>query len=65
VVLKQVGDRRWTANMRSKGRLDVAAAASALGGGGHRHASGFTVDGDAPDILDRVRRALADAPLLG
>ena len=64
VVLKQVGDRRWTANMRSKGRLDVAAAASALGGGGHRHASGFTVDGDAPAILERVRAALAAAPLL-
>jgi len=28
-------------------------------------ASGFTLDGDAPAILDRVRRALADAPLLG
>jgi phosphoesterase RecJ-like protein len=65
VVLKQVGAHRWTANMRSKGGLDVAAAASALGGGGHRVASGFTLDGDAPDILDRVRRALADAPLLG
>lgn len=65
VVLKQVGAHRWTASMRSKGRIDVAAAACALGGGGHRAASGFTVDGDAPDILDRVRRALADAPLLG
>jgi phosphoesterase RecJ-like protein len=65
VVLKQVGEHRWTASMRSKGRIDVAAAASALGGGGHRVASGFTLDGDAPEILDRVRRALADAPLLG
>lgn len=65
VVLKQVGDRRWTASLRSKGRLDVAAAASALGGGGHRHAAGFTAGGDAPTVLDRIRRALADAPLLG
>jgi bifunctional oligoribonuclease and PAP phosphatase NrnA len=65
VVLKQVGAHRWTASMRSKGGIDVAAAASALGGGGHRVASGFTLDGDAPEILDRVRRALADAPLLG
>ena len=65
VVLKQVGEHRWTASMRSKGGIDVAAAASALGGGGHRVASGFTLDGDAPEILDRVRRALADAPLLG
>jgi phosphoesterase RecJ-like protein len=65
VVLKQVGEQRWTANMRSKGGIDVAAAASALGGGGHRVSSGFTLDGDAPTILERVRRALADAPLLG
>ncbi|MDD7931671.1 DHH family phosphoesterase [Actinomycetospora straminea] len=65
VVLKQVGEHRWTASMRSKGRLDVAAAASALGGGGHRVASGFTLDGECTDILDRVRHALADAPLLG
>ena len=65
VVLKQVDEHRWTASMRSKGRIDVAAAAAALGGGGHRAASGFTVDGDAPAILDRVRRALAEAPLLG
>ena len=65
VVLKQVGERRWTASMRSKGGIDVAAAAAALGGGGHRVSSGFTLDGDAPAILERVRRALADAPLLG
>jgi len=65
VVLKQVGEHRWTASVRSKGRIDVAAAASVLGGGGHRAASGFTVDGDASTILDRVRRALAEAPLLG
>jgi bifunctional oligoribonuclease and PAP phosphatase NrnA len=64
VVLKQVGDRRWTASLRSKGRVDVAAAAVAMGGGGHRMASGFTVDGDAESTLDRLRAALDDAPLL-
>ncbi len=65
MVLKQVGPRRWTASLRSKGRLDVAAAALAMGGGGHRSASGFTVEGlDAPDVVADVRRALAAAPLL-
>lgn len=64
-VLKQVGEHRWTGSLRSKGRIDVAAVASALGGGGHRAASGFTVDGDAAEILGRVRAALDDAPLLG
>lgn len=64
MVLKEVGDGRWTASLRSKGRIDVAAAASALGGGGHRAASGFTVHGNVEEILDRVRAALAEAPLL-
>lgn len=64
-VLKEVGEDRWTGSLRSKGRIDVAAAAVALGGGGHRAASGFTVDGDAERILARVRAALGEAPLLG
>ena len=68
MVLKQVGPRRWTASLRSKGRLDVAAAALAMGGGGHRSASGFTVEATTPDAADvvvaEVRRALTAAPLL-
>jgi nanoRNase/pAp phosphatase (c-di-AMP/oligoRNAs hydrolase) len=38
-----------------------------MGGGGHRAASGFTVDSrtpDAADVVADVRRALAAAPLL-
>jgi phosphoesterase RecJ-like protein len=53
--------------LRSKGRLDVAAAALAMGGGGHRSVSGFTVETatpDAADVVADVRRALAAAPLL-
>ena len=48
MVLKQVGPWRWTASLRAKGRLDVAAAALAMGGGGHRSASGFTVESRTP-----------------
>ena len=64
MVLKQVGPTRWTANLRSKGGLDVAAAAATMGGGGHRSASGFTVEGRADDVVEEVRQALATAPLL-
>jgi phosphoesterase RecJ-like protein len=67
MVLKQVGPWRWTASLRAKGGLDVAAAAVAMGGGGHRSASGFTVEAttpDASDVVADVRRALAAAPLL-
>ena len=33
-VFKQVGRTRWTISLRSRGRVDVAEAAKALGGGG-------------------------------
>ena len=65
VVLKQVGEHRWTASLRSKGRVDVAAAAVAMGGGGHRMASGFTVDGDAESTLDRLRAAVKQHRFFG
>ena len=42
MVCKQVADGGWTVSMRSKGRVDVSAAAVALGGGGHRFAAGFS-----------------------
>jgi phosphoesterase RecJ-like protein len=60
-VLKQVGPDRWSVSLRSKGALDVAAVAIALGGGGHRSAAGFTTDGVLTEVLAAVRRALADA----
>jgi phosphoesterase RecJ-like protein len=41
-------------SLRSKGRVDVSAVASALGGGGHRNAAGCTVSGS----LDEVRRRM-------
>lgn len=58
-VLKQVGDRRWSVSLRSKGAVDVAAAAVRVGGGGHRSAAGATLDGTARDVLDALRGALA------
>lgn len=58
-VLKQVGGHRWSVSLRSRGEVDVATIASALGGGGHSKAAGFTRDGDADDILDALRTALS------
>lgn len=57
-VLKQVGERRWSGQLRSKGRIDVAATAVRLGGGGHWGAAGFTRDGTAEDVLAVLRDAL-------
>jgi phosphoesterase RecJ-like protein len=57
-VLKEVGPRRWTTSLRSKGRVDVAAAAGLLGGGGHRAAAGFSRDGTRAEVLAALRNAL-------
>lgn len=67
-VLKEttpLGDqRRWTVSLRAKSAVDVSSAAKALGGGGHLLAAGCTVAGTPEAVLDKIRAALADAPLL-
>lgn len=55
---------RWSVSLRAKSRLDVSAAAQTLGGGGHRLASGCTLEGTAEEVLARLRVALNEAPLL-
>ena len=57
-VLKQVGPTRWTISLRSRGRVDVAAAAKALGGGGHPRAAGVTVEGTAGEAVAALRAVL-------
>ena len=61
-VLKEIGRDRWSVSMRAKQRLDVSRAAVELGGGGHRLAAGFIVDGTAEEVLDALRAALDRAP---
>lgn len=63
-VLKQAGPDEWVGSLRAAGRIDVSAAAVALGGGGHRLASGFTAYGSASQVWTRLRAALDTAPLL-
>jgi bifunctional oligoribonuclease and PAP phosphatase NrnA len=57
-VVKQVGPTRWTVSLRAKGRVDVAAAATALGGGGHPRAAGVTLDGTAGEVVAALRAVL-------
>ncbi|MEV0152266.1 bifunctional oligoribonuclease/PAP phosphatase NrnA [Micromonospora sp. NPDC050686] len=60
-VLKQVGPGEWAVSLRSKGAVDVSRVATALGGGGHRFAAGFTGRGDADAVVDRIRAELDSA----
>ncbi|HVH24386.1 MAG TPA: DHH family phosphoesterase [Pseudonocardia sp.] len=61
-VFKQVAETRWITSLRSDGRIDVAAVAKRLGGGGHPGAAGFTWEGTELQLLDALRAALAAAP---
>ncbi len=57
-VVKQLGEAEWAVSLRSKGAVDVARVAVALGGGGHRLAAGFTGHGSVADVLTAIRREL-------
>lgn len=57
-VLKQSDAGTWKLSLRSKGDVDVSAAAGALGGGGHRFAAGADVGDDVALAIQAVRRAL-------
>jgi phosphoesterase RecJ-like protein len=63
-VFKELPGGRWAVSVRSKGRVDVAAACVALGGGGHRFAAGFTSSDDLDRTVPALRAALAAAPQL-
>ncbi len=63
-VFKEVETDTWSVSLRSTSRVDVGAVADALGGGGHRHAAGFSSPGPAARILRALRAALADVPPL-
>ena len=49
---------------RSKGAVDVGAVCTALGGGGHRFAAGFTSYDEVDETLARLRAGLDAAPHL-
>jgi phosphoesterase RecJ-like protein len=58
VVLKEDDAGAWQASLRSKSEVDVAAIATALGGGGHARAAGFSHAGGADEAIRAVRRLL-------
>jgi phosphoesterase RecJ-like protein len=60
VLAKGHEDGRVKVSMRSRGDTDVGALAAAMGGGGHRLASGFTVEDDIDSVVGRVLAALED-----
>ncbi len=57
-VIKQTGPDSWQVSLRSRSSVDVAAAAAALGGGGHVRSAGFTHIGAPLDAVHRLREVL-------
>ena len=54
VFLRELPEQRIRMSLRSKGKVNVAAIAEELGGGGHENASGCTVDGPLARALDEI-----------
>jgi phosphoesterase RecJ-like protein len=66
VVLKEDDDGAWQVSTRSKGQVDVGRACTALGGGGHVRAAGFTSHDSPEETMARFRAVIGPpAPLSG
>jgi len=59
VVLAKEAPEGVRVSLRSLAEVDVGALARAMGGGGHRFASGFTHHGTVTEALELVRAALS------
>lgn len=55
VFLRELSTGSYRVSLRSKGAVDVASIAEALGGGGHQHASGCTMEGPLDQALERLK----------
>jgi phosphoesterase RecJ-like protein len=62
ILFKELAEGCFRASLRSRGTVDVSAIARSFGGGGHRNASGATLDGTVAEvrakILEQVLHAL-------
>ena len=54
VFFRELADGRWRVSLRSKGLIDVSQIGAFFGGGGHRCASGCSVDGPVSVAAERV-----------
>lgn len=61
VYTREVGHNKFRASLRSKGSINVAKVAEKFGGGGHRNASGLSIEGDWDEVEAMIVSALAEA----
>ena len=61
VLREQTLDGKIRVSFRSKGRVDVNRIARSFGGGGHRAASGCTIEGSLPQVRAKVLKTVRQA----
>jgi len=54
IYMREVGEKRFRASLRSKGDINVARVAERFGGGGHRNAAGLKIDGDWDEAEKKI-----------
>ena len=54
IFFRELPDARWRVSLRSKGEINVATVAEYFGGGGHKCASGCSIDGPMGVAVSRV-----------
>ncbi len=57
-VFKEIEPQQWSVSMRAKAGVDLAAVASAFGGGGHKLAAGYSATGSTDEVVASLRAAL-------
>jgi bifunctional oligoribonuclease and PAP phosphatase NrnA len=60
VIVRQETPESCTVGFRSLDRIDVSRVASSFGGGGHRQASGLSINGTIEELIPRFVAAFAD-----
>jgi len=62
VFLRELPDGRFRVSLRSKGEVNVAAVAEGFGGGGHKCASGCSLEGPLASAVERILQGLRSGP---
>jgi bifunctional oligoribonuclease and PAP phosphatase NrnA len=60
-LIRELEDGGHKVSLRSRGEVDVEKIARHHGGGGHRNAAGFTLQGDGEEVRRRVAEELGGA----
>jgi phosphoesterase RecJ-like protein len=61
IYMREVGENKYRASLRSKGDINVAKVAEKFGGGGHRNAAGLGLEGNWDEAEKQIVVALAEA----